>query len=43
MLISVLAWEMREIEFSVQNKDKRKSQEADCKKLIEKANRIRVL
>ena len=36
MLISVLAWEMREIEFSVQNKDKRKSQEVDCKKLIEK-------
>lgn len=35
MPISVLAWEMREIEFSVQNKNKRKSQEADSKKLIE--------
>ena len=35
MLISARVWEMREIEFSVQNKDKRKSQEEDCKMLIE--------
>lgn len=40
MLISARGWEMRETEFSVQNKDKRISQEADCKKLIDKANRI---
>ena len=40
MPISARAWEMPEIEFSVQNKDKRKSQEADCKKLIDKVNRI---
>ena len=40
MPISARAWETPETEFSVQNKDKRKSQEADCKKLIEKANRI---
>lgn len=40
MPISARAWEMPEIEFSVQNRNKRKSQEADCKKLIEKANRI---
>ena len=39
MPTSARAWEMRETEFSVQNKDKRKSQEEDCKKLIEKANR----
>ena len=39
MPISARAWEMPEIEFSVQNKDKRISQEADCKKLIDKANR----
>ena len=40
MPISARAWEMRETEFSVQNKNKRKSQEADCKNLIEKSNRI---
>ena len=39
MPISARAWEMPEIEFSVQNKDKRKSQEENCKKLIEKTNR----
>lgn len=36
MPISARAWETPEIEFSVQNKDKRKSQEEDCKNLIEK-------
>ena len=35
MPISARAWEMREIEFSVQNKDKRKSQEANGNKLVE--------
>ena len=35
MPISARAWEMPEIGFSVQNRNKRKSQEADSKKLIE--------
>lgn len=35
MPISARAWEMPEIEFSVQNKDKKKTQETDCNKLVE--------
>lgn len=35
MPISALAWEMPEIEFSVQNRNKRKSQEANYNKLVE--------
>lgn len=37
MPISARAWEMPEIEFSVQNRNKRKSQEANYNKLVELA------
>ena len=37
MPISAPAWETPEIEFLVQNKDKRKSQEANYNKLVELA------